>query len=290
MQKITPNLWFNRNAKEAVDFYTAVFPEGKITFTSYYPTEGLADFQKEFAGDVLAINFEIMGHAFTAINADNTFKPNPSVSFSIMCKTKDEVNALWEKLIDGGSVLMPLQKYDFSEHYGWLSDKYGVSWQMIALGDIPMTQTIVPSFMFTGANAGKAEEAISFYTSIFRNTKVGDIFRYPKGSEPDKEGTIAHSIITLEGQSFIAMDSARKHDFNFSEGVSLNISCKDQAEIDYFWDSFIKNGGTESVCGWLKDRYGVSWQINPEDMEELMQRPGAFPKMMEMKKIIITDF
>ncbi|MEX1997818.1 MAG: VOC family protein [Candidatus Andersenbacteria bacterium] len=289
MQKITPNLWFNRNAKEAVDFYISVFSEGKIISTSRYPTEGLADFQKEFAGDVLAINFEIGGHAFTAINADNTFTPNASVSFSVMLKTKEEVNALWEKLLDGGSVLMPLQKYDFSEHYGWLSDKYGVSWQMIALGDVPITQKIVPSFMFTGTNAGKAQEAINFYISVFKEAKVGDIFRYPKGSEPDKEGTIAHSVITLEDQSFIAMDSAQKHEFNFNEGVSLNISCKDQEEIDYYWEKLSVVPEAEQ-CGWLKDKYGVSWQINPENMEELIQRPGAFQKMMGMKKIIIAEF
>jgi predicted 3-demethylubiquinone-9 3-methyltransferase (glyoxalase superfamily) len=147
MQKITPNLWFKGNAEEAVNFYLSVFPEGKIITTSHYPTEGLLDFQKDFAGKVLAINFELFGQQFVAINA---------------------------------------------------------------------------------------------------------------GSE-----------------------------FTFNEAVSFNIACKDQTEIDYYWNQLTSNGGTESMCGWCKDKYGLSWQINPTNMEELMQKPGAWKKLLEMKKIVI---
>ncbi len=150
MNKITPNLWFKGNAVEAVDYYMSIFPSGKITYTSYYPTEGLLDFQKSFAGKVLTINFELFGQQFTAINA-------------------------------------------------------------------------------------------------------GD-------------------------------------EFNFSEAISFNISCKDQAEIDYYWEKLTENGGIEIECGWCKDKYGLSWQINPENMEELMLFPGAWDKLLRMKKIIIEEF
>ena len=131
MQKIIPNLWFNKNAEEAVNYYLSVFPNSKLITTTYYPTEGLMDFQKDFAGKVLTIDFEVNGQVFTAINAGDEFK--------------------------------------------------------------------------------------------------------------------------------------------FTEAVSFLIYCKDQEEIDYYWNEFTKNGGEESVCGRCKDKYGMNRQINPENMAELMR-------------------
>ena len=153
MHKIIPNLWFDSNAKEAVDYYMSIFKDGKVNNITYYPKteeEGLADFQKEFAGKVLTVEFEILGMRFIAINAGPMFK--------------------------------------------------------------------------------------------------------------------------------------------FNESVSFMISCKDQEEIDYYWDALTANGGEKSVCGWLKDKYGLSWQVCPENWEELTNKPGAFKNMMNMKKLIIADF
>jgi predicted 3-demethylubiquinone-9 3-methyltransferase (glyoxalase superfamily) len=149
MKQITPNLWFDGNAKEAVDFYMIVFPDSKISNTSYYPKEGLADFQQGLAGKVLTIDFELSGNRFTAINAGPEFK--------------------------------------------------------------------------------------------------------------------------------------------FTEAVSFVIPCKDQAEIDYYWEK-LSAVPASAQCGWCKDQYGLSWQVVPENMEQLMQRPDAFANMMKMKKLIIADF
>jgi len=148
MNKITPNLWFKGNAEEAVNFYLSIFPDSKIITTSYYPTEGLLDFQQPFAGKPLAIYFQLFGQDYVAINAGN--------------------------------------------------------------------------------------------------------------------------------------------EFTFNEAVSFNISCKDQAEIDYYWQKLTENGGEESVCGWCKDKFGLSWQINPENIEEIMLKPGAWAKLLQMKKIDIA--
>lgn len=153
-QKIIPNLWFDHNAEEAVEFYLSVFKDGKILSKTYYPAEGLQDFQKEFAGKVLTINFELNGLQLTAINAGSEFK--------------------------------------------------------------------------------------------------------------------------------------------FNESISLAVNCRDQAEIDFLWETLTKNGGEESVCGWLKDKYGLSWQIVPENESLMVDANGqynqkAFAAMMQMKKIIIAD-
>ncbi len=151
-QKITPNLWFDGNAREAVEYYISVFQEGEIISTEYYPNsaeEGLADFQKDMAGKELVIDFELFGQRFTAINAGPEFK--------------------------------------------------------------------------------------------------------------------------------------------FNEAISFLVTCKDQEEIDYYWNKLSAVPAAEQ-CGWCKDKFGLSWQIVPQNMDQLMQRPGAYAKMMKMKKIVIADF
>lgn len=120
-QDITPNLWFDGNAKEAVDFYVSVFPNSKILSTTNYPHEGLADFQKDLAGKVLTIEFELMGNHFVAINAGPEFKFNESISFSVPCKDQAEIDHYWEKL----------SSVPKSEQCGWCKDKYGLSWQIV---------------------------------------------------------------------------------------------------------------------------------------------------------------
>jgi len=120
-QKITPNLWFDGNAKEAVEYYVSAFPDSKVTATSYYPTEGLADFQKALAGKELAIEFELNGQHFTAINAGPEFKFNESISFAIACEDQEEIDYYWEKL----------SKVPESEQCGWCKDQYGLSWQVV---------------------------------------------------------------------------------------------------------------------------------------------------------------
>lgn len=120
-QKITPNLWFDGNAKEAVDYYLSVFPDSRTITTSYYPEEGLLDFQKDLAGKELTIDYELSGNRFTAINAGPEFKFNESVSFSIACEDQAEIDHYWEKL----------SSVPESEQCGWCKDKFGLSWQVV---------------------------------------------------------------------------------------------------------------------------------------------------------------
>ncbi len=299
MQKITPNLWFDGNAKEAVDFYTAAFPDSKVGATSYYPktaAEGLADFQQNMAGKELTVEFELGGQAFMAINAGPEFHPNPSISFMVNFdpsrddQAREHLDALWGKLIDGGEALMPLDEYPYSKRYGWVKDRYGLTWQLILTNPAGEPRPfIVPSLLFAGKNTNHAEEAMNFYVSVFRDAKVGTVARYQQDSGPAKTGSLMFADFMLDGQWLAAMDSAVEQDFGFNEAISLAVACKDQAEIDELWGKLSSVPASEQ-CGWCKDKYGVSWQIVPENMGELMKKPDAFAKMMQMKKIVIADF
>ncbi|MGZ5425517.1 MAG: VOC family protein, partial [Candidatus Aminicenantales bacterium] len=206
IQKIIPNLWFDRQAEEAADFYTSLFRNSKVgepmrAGKAGFEIHGLPE------GTVMTIEFELEGQKFVGINGGPLFKFTPAISFLIACRTKEEADTLWAKLSPGGTALMELGEYPFSERYGWTQDRYGLSWQVMAMGDRPIRQKVTPTLMFVGEQSGKAEAAIELYTSVFPNARIGDILRYGQGEEPDKAGTLKHAAFTLEGQEFAAMDS-----------------------------------------------------------------------------------
>lgn len=262
MDKITPHLWFDTQAKEAADFYASTFTDSEVV--------NVTTLRDTPSGDCDVVSFTVAGQPFQAISAGPVFKLNPSVSFLIACETADEVDALWTPLIEGGEALMPLDTYPFSERYGWVQDRYGVSWQVMHHGDSPITQKIVPTLMFVGDNCGRAEEAMTLYTSVFENSSIGHVMRYEKGEEPDVEGTVRHAGFTLDSYELAAMDSALEHAFAFNEAISLMVHCDTQDEIDRFFSQLSAHPENEQ-CGWLKDRFGLSWQIVPRVMDEMMQ-------------------
>ena len=269
---IYPCLWFNNNSKEVASFYTKAFTN--TTITSDTP---------------MVVLFQSAGQQFMCLNGGPYFTANPSISFYVVMDTEEEVNASWEQLCDNGKVLMPLDKYPWSERYGWVQDRFGVSWQL-SVGKLQdVGQKFTPSLMFTGNNKGKAEQAIKFYTSIFDNSSVAGIMRYEPG-EPDVTGYIKHAQFKLNGHVFMVMDSSIDHQFNFNEALSLVVECDTQEEIDYFWNK-LTEGGSESQCGWLKDQYGVSWQIVPAILKKLMSDPEKAGQVMQafmkMKKFDI---
>lgn len=269
MRRITPHLWFDKEAKDAAGLYTSLIPNSKIT--------NVRTLHDTPSGDCDLVSFELSGQPFMAISAGPLFKFNPSVSFHVRCKTKDEVDTIFEKLSDGGKVLMPLGSYPFSDRYGWLEDKYGLSWQVILASEHEIKQRIVPVLMFVGRVCGKAEEAVSSYAEVFKNSPAGAegssyanvLARYARGEEPDREGTVRYASFTLLGQEFGAMDSAREHKFVFNEAISFIVPCDTQGEIDYFWER-LSADPEAGQCGWLKDRYGLSWQITPTIMNEML--------------------
>jgi predicted 3-demethylubiquinone-9 3-methyltransferase (glyoxalase superfamily) len=261
MQKITPHLWYDKEAVEAAELYCSVLPDSKVT--------NVSTLHDTPSGDTDIVSFQLGGQEFQSISAGPLFKFNPSISFLISCNSREEVDDFWNKLADGGKALMPLDSYPFSERYGWTEDRYGLSWQIMHAGDRGVTQRITPTLMYVGDVAGKAEEAVNFYASVFPNSKVGDIDRYGKREEPDKEGTVRHAEFSLNGYQFAAMDSAREHNFGFNEAISIMVHCEDQKEIDRYWDALTAVPESEQ-CGWLKDKFGVSWQFVPTSLDEMM--------------------
>jgi predicted 3-demethylubiquinone-9 3-methyltransferase (glyoxalase superfamily) len=262
MQKIIPHLWFDKEAKEAAEFYTSIFEGSKIKNTITLPDTP--------SGDADVVTIELAGQEFMLLSAGPLFVFNPSISFVVACKTKEEVDALWAKLSEGGTALMELAAYPFSEWFGWTQDKYGLSWQIMMVGDREIKQKITPMMLFVGDVCGKAEEAINFYTSVFHDAAIGDITRYGAGEGPDTEGTIKHASFSLEGRAFAAMDSAHKHMFAFNEAISFIVRCENQAEIDYYWEKLSAVPEAEQ-CGWLKDKFGVSWQVVPTAMDKMYE-------------------
>ena len=272
-QKIVPHLWFDREATEAANFYASVFPNSSVT--------SITTLRNTPSGDCDVVSFTVFGQPFMAISAGPLFKFNPSISFMVNfdpaqdAQAKTRIDAVWAELAEGGKVLMPLDKYPFSERYGWVADKYGLSWQLILTNpEGEERPIIIPSLLFVKDVYGKAEEASDFYLSVFKDTKRGALVRYPAGMEPDKEGAVMFTDFQLEGQWFAAMDSAREHDFAFNEAISLMVYCHDQKEIDYYWEKLSAVPKAEQ-CGWLKDKYGLSWQIVPTAMDKMMEDPDS---------------
>ncbi len=294
MQRIVPNLWFDHKAAEAAEFYTHAFPDARITETVHYPTEGLADFQKEFAGDVLYVAFEVRGYRFIAINAGPDVEVNPSISFMLNFDPASDPDArahltsLWEALSEGGQALMPLGEYDFSSWYGWVKDKYGIAWQLMLSDSGGATPFIVPSLLFTEYVQNRASEAIDFYTSVFGGD-VGTVMHYPEEAEGAAAGGVMFGDFELLGQWFAAMDSGVTHGFTFNFGVSLMVECADQEELDGWWTQLSAVPEAEQ-CGWCADKFGVSWQLVPVNLDELMAKPGSYQKLMGMKKIEVAAF
>lgn len=300
MQKITPHLWFNKEAVEATRFYTSVFPGSRIVNTT-----ALHDTP---SGDCDVVTFELWQQKFMAISAGPLFKFNPSVSFIVNFdpllfdrsqspekEAREKIDLAWTRLSEGGTVLMPIDKYPFSERYGWIQDRYGLSWQLILTNpEGEPRPPILPSLMFTGNNVGRAEEAINFYLSVFKNSKPGGIYRYGPDQEPDKEGTVMFADFMLEHCWFAAMDSARTHNAGFNEAASFMIHCRTQTEIDYYWEKLSAVPEAEQ-CGWLKDKYGLSWQVVPADMDKMIddkdpERAARVTRaFLQMKKFDLAE-
>jgi predicted 3-demethylubiquinone-9 3-methyltransferase (glyoxalase superfamily) len=267
MQKIIPHLWYDSDAEAAARRYVELIPGSAIGPIVRYSEAG-REIHGRTPGSVMTVEFRLGDTGLMALNGGPLFKFTPAISLFVMLEDAGAVERLWEGLIDGGTALMPLDRYDWSEKYGWLADRWGLTWQ-VALGrHADVGRTVTPALLFGGTAAGQAEAAIELYTSLFPGAAVDGILRHD-GSGKDAAGTVKHAQFRIDGQALMAMDSAEPHAFTFNEAVSLLVNCDDQAEIDRLWTALSAVPQAEA-CGWLKDRFGVSWQISPRALGEMM--------------------
>lgn len=240
--RIVPCVCLGPDIITAVRFYCETFSNTKIKHQTKSETV-----------------FEIGDFTIMSIESSFAKRPNATMSFYVICETEHEINTIWEKLADNGNILLPFETYPWSTKYGWVEDKYGVSWQL-SLGKISdIDQKITPMLMYSGSQYGKAEEAIEFYTAIFKKSGIQTLLRY-QGRAEFQNGKISHGKFSLLGKNLAAMDSPISQDLSFSKGNSIVVNCETQVEVDYYW-SMLTDHDVKSRSGWLKDRFGLSWQI-----------------------------
>lgn len=283
MQTIIPHLWFDKEAKEATAFYATLFPNSQV--------DSVTTITGTPSGDSDIVEFTLAGQSFMAISAGPYFKMNPSISMFVVFDNEKEIESVWNKLIDGGKALMEYNTYPWAKKYGWVQDKYGLSWQLSWSEHQKMEKRITPLLMFTKDKAGLAKQAIEEYASIFPDSKIDMMVPYEQG-EGDTPGFLKHARFTLARENFMAMDSSIGHGFTFNEAISLLVNCDTQEEIDRYWAKLSADPKAEQ-CGWLKDKYGVSWQIVPKIMKKYMtegtkeQRDRVTKAFLMMKKFDI---
>lgn len=261
MQKITPHLWYDKEAKEAAEFYCSLFPNSKITnITTLHNTP---------SGNADVVSFELAGQKFMAISAGPFFKLNESISLFAYCESDENIESIYKKLCEGGKVIFPLDKYDWSPKYAWVVDKFGLSWQL-NVEKINNQQKILPALLFVNDKVLKVKEAAEFYCSVFPNSKLLMEYPYDKSAGlPD--GSLLFAQFRLEDYLFNAMSGQGEHKFNFNEAMSFMVNCNTQEEIDYYWERLSAVPEAEQ-CGWCKDKFGVSWQIVPAILGEMMSK------------------
>ena len=246
-QVITPAVWCDGTVDEAAQFYANVFRDASVT----EQTPGLA------------ATVSIHGFKLSLINGGNQYAPNPSIScilnfdpllFGGEEQAQAYLDELYERLSTGG-VLMELGEYPFSPRYAWVRDRFGMTWQlMLTDPDGDPRPFVIPSFMFGGTNHAHAEEATDAWIALFDNARRGALYRYEEGGPLDA-GTVMFTDFTLRGTWMAATDSGTFHDFTFTPGVSMIVSCRDQEEIDRYWAGLSAVPEVER-CGWCVDRWG----------------------------------
>ena len=275
-QHITPAIRCNGNADEAARFYADVFREACVV--------------EQAPG--FAATVSIHGFRLSLINGGDQDAPNQSIScilnfdpllFGGEEQARTYLDELYQRLSTGG-VLMELGEYPFSPRYAWVRDRFGMTWQLMLTDPAGEPRPfILPAFMFGGTNHANAEEATEAWIALFDDARRGALRRHEEGG-PMEAGTIMFTDFTLRGTWMAAMDSGAFHDFTFTPGVSMIVSCRDQEEIDRYWAGLSAVPEAER-CGWCVDRWGVSWQVVPHNIAELMADASTREKLLHTGKI-----
>ncbi len=286
MTKLIPHLWFDTQAVEAAGIYTSLFQHSQI--------DGVTVIKDTPSGDCDFVTFTLAGQSFTAISAGPYFTFNPSISLTVAFDNETELREVWQKLSESSETLMPLQSYPFCPLYGWIQDRFGLSWQLMLLRPGDITHKIIYSFLFSKDHAGQSEDAARYYIDVFKEGAMNMLEYYQPNEVENEQAKVKYLNFNLVGQQFSAMDNAFKAEYDFNEAFSFMVMCENQEEIDYYWEKLSHVEDAEQ-CGWCKDRFGVSWQIVPANWDETLfngtekEKARVTAAFLEMKKFDIAQ-
>jgi predicted 3-demethylubiquinone-9 3-methyltransferase (glyoxalase superfamily) len=285
---IEPCLWIDPDqAQEAVQRYVDLIPGSRINIMDTFENSG-----PNLDEAVRVFEFELAGRRIQAIGARSDQELNPAISLKFASSDRETVERVGAGLLEGGFELMAFGSYPWSEYFGWVTDRFGVTWQVLV--EPVETPTVAPAMTFVRDQYGHAREAIELYTSLFPDSSI-DVLQLFGDDAPAETGKVLFSMIHLAGHRFDITDSGAPHNFDFNHMVSLAVMCDGQEEVDRYWDGLIAAGGQPEQCGWLKDRFGVSWQIVPRRLNELLRdddpvRTAAVMRcMLDQVKIDVSE-
>lgn len=258
MQPIIPHLWYDTEAKEAVAFYVDLFG-GKLDWT-YTITDTPS-------GDSDLIQFQLGDMTLAAISAGPYFKLNESMSLMVNVASKDEVTRLYQALSEGGRVLMPLGEYPFSPYYVWLEDRFGLSWQLSYAPDLDNSYQFDICLLFSQDQVGLAQPMLDYYKDKLPQASVGQLSYYGEGEAAVEAAKLNYAELLVAGQKMIVMDHGYGGEASFNEAFSLMVYVDSQDELNFYYDLLSAVPEAE-MCGWVKDQFGISWQIVPRILME----------------------
>lgn len=258
MQPIIPHLWYDTEAKEAVAFYVDLFG-GKLDWT-YTITDTPS-------GDSDLIQFQLGDMTLAAISAGPYFKLNESMSLMVNVASKDEVTRLYQALSEGGRVLMPLGEYPFSPYYVWLEDRFGLSWQLSYAPDLDKPYQFDICLLFSQEQVGLAQPMLDYYKDKLPQASVGQLSYYGEGEAAVEAAKLNYAELLIAGQKMIVMDHGYGGEASFNEAFSLMVYVDSQDELNFYYDLLSAVPEAE-MCGWVKDQFGISWQIVPRMLME----------------------
>lgn len=258
MQTIIPHLWYDTEAKEAVAFYVELFG-GKIDWT-YTITDTPS-------GDSDLIQFQLGDMTLAAISAGPYFKLNESMSLMVNVANKDEVIRLYQALSEGGRILMPLGEYPFSPYYVWLEDRFGLSWQLSYAPDLDKPYQFDICLLFSQEQVGLAQPMLDYYKDKLPQASVGQLSYYGEGEAAVEAAKLNYAELLVAGQKLIVMDHGYGGEASFNEAFSLMVYVDSQDELNFYYDLLSAVPEAE-MCGWVKDQFGISWQIVPRILME----------------------
>lgn len=262
MPQLQYSLWYDKEAVQAVETYTNLFPASEILARTVLPDTP--------SGDVDYLIFNLGNLQFSAMSAGDYFKLNESISIMVTLSSKEELDRIYATLSQDGKILMPLQAYDFNPYFVWLQDAYGLNWQLFLDEKQSQDHTFKLCFLFGMEQNGLAEPAMDFFIE-----KLGakEVLRQPYPEFPGKpeSAKLVYGQVNYLNQDFVFMDHGAGGDSLFSPAFSLSLLCQDQAEIDHYWDLLSKVAEAEA-CGWCQDDFGLSWQVVPAALERATLR------------------